>query len=200
MKNKIAMLAGTAALSLMIAASPASAAATHVDNGSGFYLGAYGGYGWGDAEIPGPDAEVNGGDYGVFLGYELTNFLNSNNVGMTAAFEIQAGWSGADDTVGGVRIEKDMEFGASFRPGFAFLDTASLKPYGIIGWRHTEYDITGGGIGDQDFDGLELGLGTEVMAMDNWGVRLEYAHVFYGSEGGVDPDEDDLRVGVAYHF
>ncbi|MCC7036765.1 MAG: porin family protein [Alphaproteobacteria bacterium] len=202
--KKLSLLAGTAAIAMFLYAAPASAQSetAHTDNGSGIYLGGYGGYGWTDAETAGADGNLNGGDYGVFAGIELTNWLNQyQDWGMTAAIEAHYGWSGADDDTGALSFDKQDEWGVSFRPGFVALDDAmplGLKPYGIIGYRHLDIDTTT--LGDQDFNGLELGLGTEVMAYGDLGLRLDYTHVFYGADGGIDPDEDNLRLGVGYHF
>ena len=38
------------------------------------------------------------------------------------------------------------------------------------------------------------------MAYNAFGVRLDYTHVFYKEDDGLDPSEDNLRLGVAYHF
>ena len=48
--------------------------------------------------------------------------------------------------------------------------------------------------------GFELGAGTELVTFQNFGVRADYTHVWYGSSSGFNPDEDDVRLGVAYHF
>ncbi len=206
MKNKLTLLAGTAAIAMFLIAAPAQAQTetAHTDNGSGFYLGGYGGYGDTDAETAGADGNLNGADWGVFAGLELTDWLSQyQNWGLTAAIEGHYGWSSADDDIGATSFEKDDEWGVSFRPGFVALNESmplGLKPYGIFGYRHLDIDASGGGFGDEDFNGFELGLGTEVMAYGDFGLRVDYTHVFYGSEGGIDPDEDNLRLGVAYHF
>jgi outer membrane immunogenic protein len=166
---------------------------------SGFYVGGYGGYGWNGMEAPGADFDdVNGAGYGVFVGYKadtlLDNTVNRMGLGLNGAIEVSYGWSSADDSVGGANIEKDNEFGINFRPGLSFIsDTApmGLNPYGIIGYRRTEFEGSGLTSRDESFDGFELGIGTELVAYDDIGIRLDYSHVWYGSENGFDPDENN---------
>jgi opacity protein-like surface antigen len=125
-------------------------------------------------------------------------------LGLTGALEIYYTESNADDNSAGIDIEKDHDWGITFRPGLTFLDNNSpmgLKPYGILGWRRANFDASAAGLSDdEDFDGFELGLGTEVYAREAIGVRLDYSHVFYEEKNGIDPDEDSLRLGVLYHF
>ncbi len=177
---------------------------------SGVYIGGFGGYSWTDADTDfGADFDVNGGDYGIMLGYQLDTLLDRTiGLGINGAIEVHYAWSDADDdaTVGGVgvSVEKDHEWGISFRPGLSFVDNYmpwSLKPYGIIGYRNAEFEASGGGAsGSDNFDGFELGIGTEVVAYQDFGIRLDYSHVWYEDKNGIDPSEDDLRLGIAYHF
>lgn len=165
---------------------------------SGVYVGGYGGYGWTDADINGGgDADLDGVDYGGFVGYTLDTLLDRTiGMGINGSLEAFYGGSSQDDG----DFDKGQEWGVNFRPGLSFVDdyTMGLKPYGIIGYRNGEFDSASGG---KDWhDGFELGLGTEVIAEGNFGIRLDYSHVWWSDEGGVDPDEDDLRLGVAYHF
>jgi opacity protein-like surface antigen len=175
----------------------------------GAYIGAYGGYSWNDVDTDlGTDLDVDGGEYGVMVGAEIDGLLdktvNQMGLGLTGALEIYYTESNADDSSVGVDIEKDHDWGITFRPGLAFLDNNSpmgLKPYGILGWRRANFDASAAGLSDdEDFDGFELGLGTEVFARDSIGMRLDYSHVFYEEKNGIDPDEDSLRLGVLYHF
>ncbi len=185
---------------IAVAATPAKAE-TYTENRegsmstlSGLYAGAYGGYDWTDADAPGA-GNVQGFDYGVFAGYKVDYILdktvNRLGLGLNGAVEGFYGWSEADDG----DFDKENEWGVSFRPGLSIINEYAhgLNPYGIFGWRRTEFEGT-------DLDGFELGIGTEIVAYGNFGVRLDYSHTFYEDDNGLDPDSNDLRLGLAYHF
>lgn len=159
---------------------------------SGLYLGGYGGYSWNGVDTPaGGTARVEGEDYGLFMGYKLDQYLQ-NNIGINGAVEAHYGWSNAS----GRNIDKEREWGVSFRPGISISE--NINPYGIIGYRNTKFDTPAGG--SNWHDGFELGLGTEIVSWDRVGVRLDYSHVWYGAEGGYDPEEDNVRAGLLYRF
>lgn len=172
------------------------------------YIGLYGGYGWTDGDVTGGNsADPSGADYGVFAGIAADALLdatvNQSGLGLTGAIEVHYGLSNADDTIGTGSIEKESEMGISFRPGFTFLNDNAygLNPYGIIGYRRTNYEVNAFGLtADEDYSGFELGFGAEMMVDDNMGLRAEYSHVWYGEEGGYDPSEGDFRVGLSYRF
>ncbi len=176
---------------------------------TGPYVGVYGGYGWNNVDSSIGDTNVDGADYGVYAGFKadtlLNNTVNRLGLGLTGAIEVYYGQSSADQDIGGVDIEKDYEYGISFRPGLSIVDDLSpvgVNSYGILGYKRANFEVDG--LGDETFDGFELGLGTELVAYDNVGVRLEYAHTWYGDEniGGVnvDNEEDTVRLGVGYNF
>jgi outer membrane immunogenic protein len=162
---------------------------------TGVYVGAYGGYGWADTDTAAASLNVDGFDYGVFAGYKLDHYLQ-DNFGINGAIEAHLGDSNADDSSGGASVEKDHEWGVSFRPGLSFFET--FNPYGIIGYRRTSFDA--GALGKNTHDGFDLGIGTEIVSWDKVGVRVDYTHTWFEDHNGVDPDENDVRVGLAYHW
>lgn len=172
---------------------------------SGIYVGGYGGYGWTNADVTGVgDADIKGGDYGVFAGYSLDTLLDHTiGMGINGSLEGFYGWSDQDDTTAGISYGKDNEWGVSFRPGLSFVQdyTLGFKPYAILGYRRAEFEASApGASASQWHNGFELGIGTEVVAYGNVGVRVDYSHVWYGEKDGIDPEENNLRLGVGYHF
>ncbi len=184
---------------------------------TGAYTGVSAGYGWRDIDGPGGSSgDLDGGDYGLFAGYKvdalLDQTINRTGLGLNGAIEVHYDWSDGDDsqTVGAVTTsaEKNHEYGIQFRPGISILSGVTpftTNPYGIIGWKRAEFEgtATGGGFatsGKETYDGFELGLGTEVLAYNNVGVRVDYSHTWYEENNGFEPDEDNVKVGVAYHF
>ena len=169
--------------------------------GTGFYAGVYGGYAWAEAEnSAGADPDPAGFDYGLYGGYKIDSMLDDAGIGLTGALEIFLGGSTADDSTGGVDIEKGREYGISFRPGFNW-ENSSISPYAILGYRNTEFEASSGGIStDETYHGFELGLGTELIQWDQINLRVEYSHVWYNEEDNINPSEDNLRLGLGYNF
>lgn len=204
--KKINLIAFIAAAAF---ATPALSATTNKQTTglSGFYVGGFGGYDWSELDTDtGFNPNVRGWEGGAFVGYKLDVLMqrmNNMGIGMNGAIEGFYGWSNSDNNYAGVNIDKDNEWGISFRPGFSVIDRLTspmgINPYGILGYRNTKFD--GSAVtGSERYDGFELGVGTELVAFGDFGVRAEYSHVWYGSENGVDPDSDDVRLGLAYHF
>jgi len=177
------------------------------------YLGLYGGYSFTEG-VASADAEPSGLDYGGFAGLKFEDPI-SDDLAFTLGIEFSAGGASVEDDgaqiILGANVsstfEKNYEYGASVRPGLSFKPSASfvINPYAILGYRRTEYDITASAGGasasvSQEYDGFELGLGTNLLTYNNFDLRFEYSHTFYDEEGTFSPDEDSFRFGLVYHF
>ena len=176
---------------------------------TGPYIGVYGGYDWTGTDTSfATNPTPQGWEGGVFAGYKVDKLLGwTKNIGIggSTAFEGFYGLSNADDKTAGGGMKKDNEWGLSVRPGISFLDSVTngtgINPYMILGYRNTDFETISAGVSSsQRYGGFELGVGTELIAFGNAGLRLDYSHIWYASEGGIDPESNDLRAGVSYHF
>ena len=190
-------------LSMVAILSVATVQSAHAQD-SGLYAGLYGGYGWTSTDNSnGGNPSPSGVDYGVYAGYKIDSVLKNAGFDLTGALEVHYGGSTADNTVGGVKMEKGREMGISFRPGLSFLNNEKyrINPYGIIGYKITEYETSVTGLtAEEDYHGLALGLGTELVTEENMSVRLDYSHTWYIEENDIDPSEGNLRLGVGFGF
>jgi len=206
MITKIKLFASTAAV-LATVFTFSSAQASDMMNMSDFYAGGYGGWGWTKTDVSGGSSvNLNGTNWGGFVGYNFGNMPSQQNLGMQLGVEAHYGWTagtGTTTTVGGVptSLEQKHEWGVDLRPGFASLISSApldIKPYAILGYRRTEFsDSTHS---NSEHPGFALGLGTELVSYQHFGLRLDYDHVFFKSRDGLDPHENDLRAGLVYHF
>lgn len=182
------------------------------DNFTGPYAGLTAGYGWTDLDAnftaggvtASDDADINGWQGGLLGGYGFQfgqgyDYVWNGYVGLELAYE----WSGADDSVFGVGIDKDDIFSVTLRPGLSWGDTA--LGYGIVGYSRTQFKAAG----DDDWvDGLVLGLGAEVGGFGPVKTRLEYVHTWYDDQDfssgpaslSTDAHDNAVKVGAIYRF
>jgi outer membrane immunogenic protein len=182
---------------------------------SGFYIGAHGGYGTGDARgrIAGArvgSVDVDGGFGGLQLGY------NWQTGGFVLGAEVDAALSdiSGSDAFGGVAVGSKMDwFGtARGRVGFAF-DRALVYGTGGFAWGHNKVSAAGlaGGVSENHtHTGWTVGGGLEYAFSPNWSAKAEYLYLDLGSHNyfgalaapGVDVDlkVHTVKFGINYRF
>jgi outer membrane immunogenic protein len=186
--------------------SKAPAAAIAVNNWTGFYIGAMGGYA---EEATSGVGALNGGFVGGTAGY---NWQTGNFV---LGVEADAAWAdvGATVVVGPVAISSDIHALGTVRGrvGYAF-DQILIYGTGGYAWANNEIAITALGvtIADTQFhSGWTAGGGVEVKFAPNWSVKAEYLYRSFESEtyfAAVPPgipvafDLHSIQVGVNYQF
>jgi outer membrane immunogenic protein len=201
------------AIAADLAARPytkAPAAAIAINNWTGFYLGAMGGY----AQENTSDAfgEISGGFAGGTLGY---NWQTGNFV---LGVETDAAWADVGARVGNpaiASVEARIRAMGTVRGrvGYAF---DQVLVYGTGGYAWADNRITlsalNVSISDSQFhSGWTVGAGVEVMFAPKWSVKAEYLYRSFQGEtyfAGIAPpglatgtlNLNSVQVGVNYHF
>ena len=179
---------------------PAIEAAAPANNWTGFYLGALGGYGWGNADTSAGGVGANGFDVG---GYAGANWQWGNFV-VGAEGDVLFPWR--DDSSGGIEVDQGLNGSLRARAGIA-LDRFLL--YGTGGLAATDLELSGGGISDdKTLWGWTAGAGVEGMLTDNITARVEYRFTDYQDKtftlGGGPVDSDftthTIHGGVGVKF
>jgi len=187
----------------------APAAAIAINNWSGFYLGAMGGYAKENAD----NFALSGGFAGGTAGY---NWQTGNVV---LGLEADAAWADVGATVGIIPGLASINYKirdmgtVRGRVGYAF---DSVLIYGTGGWAWSDNRLTATALGvsvsDSKFhSGWTVGAGVEVMFAPKWSVKAEYlyksfesATYFAGTVPGGVPvgtiNLNSVQVGVNYHF
>jgi outer membrane immunogenic protein len=178
----------------------APAAAIAINNWTGFYLGAMGGYAQENSDGVG---RLSGGFAGGTAGY---NWQMGNIV---LGLEADAAWADVGATVGlfEARI-RDMGT-VRGRVGYAF-DQVLIYGTGGFAWADNRFTIAG--LSDSKVhSGWTVGAGVEVMFAPKWSVKAEYLYRSFDSENyftGIIPgglasgtlNLNSVQVGVNYHF
>ncbi|KRQ93266.1 hypothetical protein CQ12_22255 [Bradyrhizobium jicamae] len=188
----------------------APAAAIAINNWSGFYLGAMGGYAQENTSGLGT---LSGGFAGGTAGY---NWQMGN---LVLGLEADGAWADVGANVGlfGGLASVDYTIRSMGtvrgRVGYAF---DSVLVYGTGGWAWSNNRFTATALGlsvsdDRFHSGWTLGAGVEVMFAPKWSVKAEYLYksleggTYFGNAvpGGVQVGTINLnsvQVGVNYHF
>jgi outer membrane immunogenic protein len=220
-KVKKVLLTTTALIALGIAPAVAAdlaarpytkapAAAIAINNWTGFYIGAMGGYAQENSSGIGT---LSGGFAGGTVGY---NWQNGN---LVLGVEADGAWAdvGANIAVipGLASIDYTIRSMGTVRGrvGYAF-DQVLLYGTGGYAWSDNRLSATalGVSISDSQFhSGWTVGAGVEVMFAPKWSVKAEYLYksfegqtYFAGTVPGGVPvgtiNLNSVQVGVNYHF
>jgi outer membrane immunogenic protein len=174
----------------------APAAAIAINNWSGFYLGAMGGYAQENSDGIGT---LSGGFAGGTAGY---NWQMGNIV---LGLEADAAWADVGATFGPLESRiRDMGT-VRGRFGYAF---DQVLIYGTGGYAWADNRLSIGGFSDSKFlSGWTVGAGVEVMFAPKWSVKAEYLYRSFEGQtyfSGALPtgtlNLNSVQVGVNYHF
>jgi outer membrane immunogenic protein len=182
-------------------APPNIEAATLANDWTGFYLGALGGFSWGQADTDvTDDVDVDGLDVGGYAGanWQWGNFV----IGAEGDVLVPFGDGSNDD----LEVEQGLNGSLRGRAGIA-LDRFLL--YGTGGAAVTELELSGNGDSEEDtLWGWTAGAGVEGLILDNVTARVEYRYTDYEDQtftlGGTDVENDftthAIRGGVGLKF
>lgn len=178
-------------------------AAIAINNWTGFYIGAMGGYA---KENTSAIAGLSGGFAGGTAGY---NWQTGNVV---FGIEADAAWSDVGSTLGIAGIaaasDKIRDMGTvRGRIGYAF-DQVLVYGTGGYAWADTRATATVLGLTasqSQVLNGWTAGAGVEVMFAPKWSLKAEYLYRSFGNTNFFNVPTGNLnlnsvQVGVNYHF
>jgi len=189
-------------------APPAAVVAAY--NWSGFYVGAMGGYGWGDTAGSGG---FGGGTVGYNWQLPGSQFVFGVEVDAAGA-SIKDSFSVEDQGIVAFQDSKINSFGSvTGRAGFA-MDAVLLYAKGGFAWGNNKTTLTLTELGISSSDshthtGYTLGGGVEYMFAPNWSAKGEYMFTSLGGENynllgeslpSGNIDFHTIKVGVNYHF
>ena len=180
-----------------------------INNWTGFYLGAMGGYAQENSSGIGT---LSGGFAGGTAGY------NWQTGALVLGIEVDGAWADIGTTIGTPAIGAlDYTIRATGtvrgRIGYTF-DTVLLYGTGGYAWSDNRLTATLGALSASDskfHSGWAVGAGVEVMFVPKWSVKAEYLYksleggtYFSGTIPGGFPigtiNLNSVQVGVNYHF
>lgn len=200
------------AMAADLAARPytkAPAAAIAINNWTGFYIGAMGGYAQEDTSALAVGT-ISGGFAGGTAGY---NWQMGNVV---LGLEVDGAWADVGASLGDPAIASLETRIRSMgtvrgRVGYAF-DQVLIYGTGGYAWADNRVTVSvlGLSVSDSQFhSGWTAGAGVEVMFAPKWSVKAEYLYKSFQSEdyfAGIAPiasgtlNLNSVQVGVNYHF
>jgi outer membrane immunogenic protein len=183
---------------------------------TGLYIGAFGGYGWGDHDRVNTNNFANsydssGGLFGGVLGY---NWQVGSWVLGAEGDIAWAGIKGDDNWVGGSNDETKFKWIGTIRGrvGYAFADRWLVYGTGGAAFadiEHTNYDAVNDSA-SWTKAGWTIGAGLEWAFAGNWSARIDYRYYDFGSYTrtpvngnatfSVDNTLQTFTAGVSYRF
>ncbi len=169
-----------------------------VGDWSGAYVGGAGEYNWG--RFSGGSRDAKG------LGGQLYGGYNMQNGQIVYGAEADIGYSGVDETKGGVRSKQGVNGSVRGRVGY---DMNPVLLYGTAGLALAKTKVTGNTSSDSKVTpGLTVGAGAEAMVTNNITTRIEYRYTDYQNKNfntdvGIRDrglSEHTVKVGVGVKF
>jgi outer membrane immunogenic protein len=165
---------------------------------TGFYVGVYGGYGWGDVDVDDGFAEsdTEGGLAGGTVGY---NMQSGNFV---YGLEADGGWAGIEtqDFADDENVNLDWTSTVRGRVGYAF-DNFLVYATGGAAIGGVEDELSGD---DDTRLGWTAGAGVEASLTEHISAKVEYLYLDLGDDdlGGVPVDIQvhTVKGGINYRF
>lgn len=161
----------------------------------GGYVGAIGGYGWGDGTFSNGGVaasdDFDGGRLGGFVGY---NWEVSS--GFVAGVEADLNYDWNENSYAAGDVSTGFNGGVRARLGFA-ADRALFYTAG--GYTATNFNIEGPAVDvDETLHGWTIGAGVDYALTDNIFTRVEYRYNDYGDRNiqGVNTDFNQHIIGV----
>ena len=180
---------------------PQAVEAAPVFSWAGGYVGAFGGYGWGNGDfydgVGSASDDFDGGRFGGFAGW---NFDVGSNIIVGVEGDLNSDWN--ENSYGDVDVKTGLNGSVRGRVGYA-MDRALL--YAAGGWTATNFSVDGPGFGeDKMLNGWTLGAGFDYAVTDQLFTRVEYRYNDYAEKNilGVDTDFNQhvVNVGLGLKF
>jgi len=213
MQNISTKLATSGAALIVALAAHDASAQTPVYNWTGFYVGAHGGYGWGDVNLSGGDKikSTKGWVGGLQAGYnwQLSSIVIGSEIDASLSgvkgeeffsnkdISMHQRWSGTARLKAGLPINGMPGVG-----GILLYGTGGLA---VSQWKD-KVEFTGGEVDKASAThfGWTAGAGMEVALSPSVSMKLEYLYADYGNKKydgeKRDPRLSTLRLGVNYRF
>jgi outer membrane immunogenic protein len=185
---KKAILSSVAAVALMAIAGVSAAQAADTPFAGG-YAGIQGGYDIFKDQWNGD--KFKGVEGGLFMGYNVPVAEK-----VILGGEVNFNLSDAHNSTYGIKAKND--YGISARAGFLASD--NIMVYARGGYQRALINLEG--VDSHHFNGWTLGAGIETALSQQISLRVEYVYAGYKSNStlGVNPNQQNMNIGVAYHF